>query len=108
MHIDVKGKELPSLPLFFFPLAANVVVCAKFDMKKEGRTTMCSCSPRRRRRRGGKEGGGGGREEGKEEREEERKKKREEKKGNEDSVALGGANSSIAIDVGSRAFFQAS
>jgi hypothetical protein len=40
-------------------LAVNVVVCVKFDMKKEGRVTMCSCSPRRKRKRGGKGGGGG-------------------------------------------------
>jgi hypothetical protein len=46
--------------VFFSPLATNVVVCTKFGIKKEGRTTTCNYSPRRRRIRGrGKEGGGG-------------------------------------------------
>jgi hypothetical protein len=44
--------------MFFFPLAANVVVCTKFDVRKEGKATTCSYNPRRRRR-GGKEEGGG-------------------------------------------------
>jgi hypothetical protein len=52
-----QGASLLAL-MFFFPLVANIVVCAKFDMKKKGRATMCSCSPRKRRRQGGKEGGG--------------------------------------------------
>jgi hypothetical protein len=73
--------------VFFSPLATNVVVCTKFTTKKEGRTTTCSYSPRRRRIRGGGQ-------------EEQKKKKR--------SDSMVGVDSSIAIDVGSRAFFQAS
>jgi len=71
-------------PVFFSPLAINVVVCVKFNTRKEGRTTMCHYSPRRRRKRGqgqGREGGGrGGKKEVKMKRRRKRRRKKEKKK----------------------------
>ncbi len=90
------------IAVFFSPLATNVAICAKFDMKKERKATMCNYSPRKRRIKKRKKRRRRGRDE---EKKVNKKEKRRRKERNEDSLAMEGVDNSIVINVGSRAFF---